>query len=452
MTADSRYRAFISYSHADHARARRLHRALENYRVPRRLVGQSTRKGPVPRRLAPIFRDRDDLSASGDLSASVREALARSDTLIVICSPDAAQSRWVDQEVRAFRELNPEGDVLAAILSGEPDTGVSGGPPGRECFPPSLRRSEGVVAEPVAADFRRGGDGWRMGLLKLVAGLLDLRLDELIQRDHQRRQRRVTAITGAAIALSLTMTTLTFFAITARSDAERRKAEAEDLIEFMLSDLRAKLEPVGRLDVLDAVGEKVIAYYDGRNPRRMSSDDLGRRARAFHLLGEIDSAEGDLDNAYRHFNTAYDATSRILGVDPTSPARIYEHAQSAFWSGYFAWRRSDLPTAESRFIEYRDLSQRLLEDEPDNLEWQAETAYAHSNLGTVYVSMERLRDAQVEFRQALDLFQSIAERSPDSEAALIDLADAYGWVAYVAEPLDGREPAMEALRNQIPDL
>lgn len=136
-------------------------------------------------------------------------------------------------------------------------------------------------------------------------------------------------------------------------------------------------------------------------------------------------------------------------MDPTSPARIYEHAQSAFWSGYFAWRRSDLPTAESRFIEYRDLSQRLLEDEPDNLEWQAETAYAHSNLGTVYVSMERLRDAQVEFRQALALFQSIAERSPDSEAALIDLADAYGWVAYVAEPLDGREPAMEALRNQI---
>lgn len=120
MTADSRYRAFISYSHADHARARRLHRALENYRVPRRLVGQSTRKGPVPRRLAPIFRDRDDLSASGDLSASVREALARSDTLIVICSPDAAQSRWVDQEVRAFRELNPEGDVLAAILSASP--------------------------------------------------------------------------------------------------------------------------------------------------------------------------------------------------------------------------------------------------------------------------------------------------------------------------------------------
>lgn len=160
MTADSRYRAFISYSHADHARARRLHRALENYRVPRRLVGQSTRKGPVPRRLAPIFRDRDDLSASGDLSASVREALARSDTLIVICSPDAAQSRWVDQEVRAFRELNPEGDVLAAILSGEPDTGRFGRSAGSRMLPaqPAPLRGRG-------GGTRRGGlPSWRRRL------------------------------------------------------------------------------------------------------------------------------------------------------------------------------------------------------------------------------------------------------------------------------------------------
>jgi len=449
MADDSRYKAFISYSHADQGWARRLHRALETYRMPARLVGQETRKGPVPRRLSPIFRDRDDLSASGDLSASVRDALARSDTLIVICSPDAAQSRWVNEEIRVYRELNPDGDVLAAVLSGEPDAEASGRSDARECFPPNLRASGGVVSEPVAADFRRSGDGWRMALLKLVAGLAGLRLDQLIQRDLQRRQRRVTAITGAAVALSLTMTTLTIFAISARSEAERRKAEAEDLIEFMLSDLRLKLEPVGRLDVLDAVGEKVIAYYEGRNPRRMSSDELGRRARAFHLLGEIDSAGGDLDSAYRHFNTAYEATSRILAVDPSSPARIYEHAQSAYWVGYFAWRRSELATAQDRFIEYRDLSRQLLEIEPGNAEWQAEAAYAHSNLGTIYVGQERLRDAQVEFRQALELFQTIAERSPESEAALIDLADAYGWMAYVGELLDGREPAMEALRNQI---
>ncbi len=443
------FRAFISYSHDDQHEVSRIHKALETYRVPARLVGTTTRKGEVPPRLTPIFRDRDDLPASGNLSESVRDALSRSQTLIVLCSPSAARSRWVEAEIRAFRELNPDGDVLAAIVAGEPGAEAGGHAANLECFPPALRGGEDGAPEPVAADFRAAGDGRRMALLKLVAGLLDLRLDQLIQRDLQRRQRRVTVITGGLIALTLTMATLTLFAVSARSEAERRKAEAEDLIEFMLSDLRTRLEPVGRLDVLDAVGAKVIEYYDGQAARHLSLDDLGRRARAFQLLGEIDSDKGDLESAYQHFNTAYIATSRIYAVDPNQPDRIYQHAQSAFWAGYFAWRRSELETAEARFIEYRDLSERLLSHDPANLEWQSEAAYAHSNLGTLYISQDRLALAQTEMQLALERFLTIAEASETSEQAWIDVADAYGWIAFVSEPTEGREAAMAAVLDQI---
>ncbi len=449
MAEHDEFWAFISYSHDDLQEAGRIHKALETYRVPARLVGLSTRKGPVPQRLTPIFRDRDDLPASGDLSQSVRDALSRSRTLIVLCSPSAARSRWVEAEIRAFRELNPQGDVLAAIIAGEPGAEASGHGAALECFPPALREAGGGQPEPVAADFRATGDGRRMAHLKLVAGLLDLRLDQLIQRDLQRRQRRVTVITGGLIALTLTMSTLALFAVSARSEAERRKAEAEDLIEFMLSDLRTRLEPVGRLDVLDAVGAKVIEYYDGQAAHHLSLDDLGRRARAFQLLGEIDSDMGDLDSAYQHFNTAYQATSRIIAVDPNQPDRIYQHAQSAFWAGYFAWRRSELDTAEARFIEYRDLSERLLAHDAANLEWQAEAAYAHSNLGTLYISQDRLALAQVEMQQALERFVTIAEASEGAEQAWIDVADAYGWIAFVSEPTEGREAAMAAVQSQI---
>src|SRR5579863_454983 len=66
-----RYRAFISYSHQDRAWADWLHRALETYRVPRRLVGRSTAAGIVPRRLAPVFRDREELASAIDLGERV---------------------------------------------------------------------------------------------------------------------------------------------------------------------------------------------------------------------------------------------------------------------------------------------------------------------------------------------------------------------------------------------
>ena len=100
--AEFRYRAFISYSHADDAWAKWLHRALETYRVPKRLVGRQTECGPVPGSLSPVFRDRDELATSTSLGDTLTRALQQSATQIVICSPAAAKSRWVNEEVLAF--------------------------------------------------------------------------------------------------------------------------------------------------------------------------------------------------------------------------------------------------------------------------------------------------------------------------------------------------------------
>ena len=95
-TASARqYRAFLSYSHADTKWATWLLRRLEGYRVPERFHGRAAPIGEIGARLAPVFRDRDELPTADDLGDAVRDALARSATLIVICSPTAARSRWV---------------------------------------------------------------------------------------------------------------------------------------------------------------------------------------------------------------------------------------------------------------------------------------------------------------------------------------------------------------------
>src|ERR1700756_61273 len=98
-----KYWAFISYSSKDTKQAVWLHRQLENFRMPRALVGRPGRDEPVPRSLFPIFRDRDELPMSADLGASINDALRVARYLIVLCSPDAATSRWVNEEVRYFK-------------------------------------------------------------------------------------------------------------------------------------------------------------------------------------------------------------------------------------------------------------------------------------------------------------------------------------------------------------
>ena len=116
-----RYRAFISYSHADATWGERLSRVLESYRVPATLVDTRNRSGQVlERRLGKMFRDRDELRASRSLSDSLHDALDRSDHLIVICSPSAVASPYVDAEIIHFKEQGRQDRIHALIVAGEP--------------------------------------------------------------------------------------------------------------------------------------------------------------------------------------------------------------------------------------------------------------------------------------------------------------------------------------------
>ncbi|HEV8588851.1 MAG TPA: toll/interleukin-1 receptor domain-containing protein, partial [Pyrinomonadaceae bacterium] len=135
-TNNFKYWAFISYSHHDKRWGDWLHRSLETYRVPRVLVGKPSPDGFVPARVFPIFRDREELAASADLGANINEALSQSRYLVVICSPRAAKSQWVNEEILAFKRLGRTDRLLALIVEGEPNAtdGKRGFSIDDECF------------------------------------------------------------------------------------------------------------------------------------------------------------------------------------------------------------------------------------------------------------------------------------------------------------------------------
>src|SRR5262249_22387779 len=128
--AEFRYKAFISYSHKDERWAVWLHRAIERYRTPKRLVGRDAPNGKGPARLAPVFRDRDELSTASNLGRVVTEALEQAAALVVVCSPSAAKSRWVNEEIRTFRRLGRGARIFCLIVDGDPS-----GPAELQCFP-----------------------------------------------------------------------------------------------------------------------------------------------------------------------------------------------------------------------------------------------------------------------------------------------------------------------------
>ena len=131
-TIPFKYRAFLSYSHRDTRWAKWLHGALEGYRIDKELVGRTTAQGPIPKALRPVFRDRNDFTAGHSLNEQTLAALDASAALIVLCSPAAVASRYVNVEVALFRERHPQRPVIPVLVDGAP------GDPERECFPPAL--------------------------------------------------------------------------------------------------------------------------------------------------------------------------------------------------------------------------------------------------------------------------------------------------------------------------
>lgn len=437
----ARYRAFISYSHEDATAGRRLHRRLERYVVPKRLVGRTTPRGPVPRRLGPIFRDREDLPAADSLSEEVRAALAGSASLIVVCSPAAKRSPWVAREIQLFRSLHPDRPVLAALIAGTP----------ADSFPDTL--ADGA-REPLAADLQPAGDGPRLGFLKLVAGVVGVGLDELVQRDAQRRLRAVTAVTGMALAGMLAMALLTATAIGARREAERQRAEVQGLIEFMLTDLRDNLEEVGRLDALDAVNERILAYYEAQDIDRLSPESLGWRARMELGMGEILRLRGRPDEAMEIIQRARRTTAAQFAADPDDLDRVFAHGQSEQAIGEIELERGRLAEARTALESYTSLSGRLEKRKPGSAVYRREMGFAFGNLCSLALAeadraaeaerkAERVKRALADCQTALTWMERAvaASRNPDTYG--LDLANRHAWLADAWREVDDFDKARE---------
>ncbi len=447
-----RYRAFISYSHADRKIARWLLSKLEGYRVPRRLVGQATPCGPVPQNLRPIFRDRDELASASDLGERITSVLHESAALIVICSPAAARSRWVSEEILAYKRIHGPDRVFCLIVDGDPQASDES----QQCFPRSLRYRVGadgqlsdVPIEPVAADIRTEGDGRRRALMKIIAGLLGVGYDELVRRELVRRHRRMTAITIGAVAGMALASTLAAVAYVARDDAERRREQAEDLLGFLVEDMQERLNPLGRLDVLETVLDKTMAYFAGLGERDMTDTTLARQAQAMVRIGEIRATQGRYPEARESFRQAYNSSAALVRHNPGNQQLLFDRGQAEFWIGWMYWREKLLDEAQVWLVRYRDTALELVALDATNPDWITETVYGYHNLAVLEVERGRLEEADEMFESEIIMMESLLQSDKDNATLRYDMSDAISWRGTIASMMGDLDRAQQLKQESL---
>jgi WD40 repeat protein len=220
------YDAFISYSRKDIAFARKLEQALRNYRPPKNL--------PVPQRNLRVFRDEADFTGA-EYHESLDRHLKEAGVLIVICSPNAAASQYVADEIRRFAEHRGKEHIVPILLDGNPNNEVGDGNGGRCAFPQQL---VDLLPTPLAADYRGFNpkrDNVRKGMFasawfKTIADIYsDYAVDraKVEGRERQREVRRLRNIAAISSSVAVALIGLTAWALVSRNEARRQRDAAE---------------------------------------------------------------------------------------------------------------------------------------------------------------------------------------------------------------------------------
>lgn len=242
--APTRYDAFISYSRRDEIFTSKLERALEEYNPPKDL-------NTAPKRHIKVFRDKNDFTA-GDYHKLLYDELNSSSKMILVCSPSARQSEFVNEEIREFVRLKGADNIIPVLYDGianNEDLSNSD----KWAFPQALLDH---IEMPLAIDYR--GFDYRKDRIKhsnalwysILACIYGLSREEIEQRDTRRKRRnrryRDSGITVAFIVLSAF---LAFAldgqrkALIGQVSASRSSAEANflshDQLEALIDSIRS---------------------------------------------------------------------------------------------------------------------------------------------------------------------------------------------------------------------
>ena len=190
MKGQKEYYAFISYKREDEKWAKWLQDKLETYKLPSVIRRE---RGDVPKYIRPIFRDDTDLTG-GVLADKLHNELFLSKYLIVICSPNATKSEWINKEINSFLDEGEITKIIPFIVGGIPHSKNIH----EECFPEAILK---IPSEKELLGINVKEVGKEKAFIRLVAYLLDLKFDILWQR-HRRREKNRKVMASCILCLA----------------------------------------------------------------------------------------------------------------------------------------------------------------------------------------------------------------------------------------------------------
>ena len=289
------YAAFISYRHRplDIAVAMKVHKCIERFKIPGDLRREEKKnpgsvcknwEGAPPEKLV-VFRDRDELPLSNDLTSDIFDALDNAKCLIVICTPDTPKSLWVRREISHFIEKHGRKRIITVLAAGTPEESIPREITTRyaEDGVTVLEEFEPLVAYLVDDSQKKVLKNMDKERLRICAAILGCPYDSLKQRHKRRRMQQLLAASAAAFLVALTFIGM-LVNRNQEISAQKREVEAQ---KRQVEEQKLRVEEQKRMTQLR---ESELLTADAREALNMGNirDAIERAVAALPKAGEED--------------------------------------------------------------------------------------------------------------------------------------------------------------------
>jgi eukaryotic-like serine/threonine-protein kinase len=283
-----------------------------------------------------------------------------------------------------------------------------------------------------------------------TAGETAKRLREILDKPQRLRRRRVqvAALAGVFAFLLVVLAVVSWLAVRAERahrEADQRRHQAESLIGFMLGDLRTRLEAVNRLDALDAVGDRALAYFNALPESQLSNEELAYRVQSIVQIGEVRHVQGNLPAAMAAFRRGQVLARDLVARDPSNQKWQAAYLDTYTWIGQVLLDQGRLDEAMPVWQEDLRLRQTQLRLHPRSPVWLRTVAVAFHDVGNLQEFRGDLPGALRSYRESLALDRTLAAAEPDNLEVQSQIA---GTLAFVSNCLERQGDLAGALRER----
>jgi tetratricopeptide (TPR) repeat protein len=452
------YDAFISYSHA---KDKPIATALQS-------VIQKLGKPWYRRRALRVFRDDTSLSATPGLWPTIQQSLEQSRFLILLASPEAAASPWVNKELAYWLERKGADTLFIAVTDGElvwdVDSGDFGG---RAPLPPAAKGC--FLTQPRWVDltaYREGADKREAKFTELAANfaaaIRGMPKEDLLSQEVRQQGRALTLAWSAAttlLLLAVAAGTATVFAYRAQKEAILQRDRAEQTLAAATQTANSLVFSLAQR-FRDTVGVPAALVKDILDQARALQDQLIKSGQVTPDLKRSEAAAldaaarsliaiGDIVGALSSAKQGQQIIADLLTGYPANTNLQHSLSVSLNTVGDVQMVQGDRAGALQSYRDSLAVIERLAKTDPGNTDWQRDRSVMYSRVGNMQVAQGDLAGALQSYQDSLAIRDQLAKSDPDNTGWQRDLGMAYSRIGDVQATQGDRAGALQSYRDSL---